>query len=100
MSFHVSCWNTVRDFVTRVECVVLFVQEPKLVGDARRDAGSLVLEARLEIFSRGASGNLGHTFGGVSVVWMQRVGNLIRVTSDIKNTTRFSFKSCLNLILF
>ena len=40
MSFHVARWNTVRDFLTRVECMVLFLQEPKLVGDARREAGS------------------------------------------------------------
>ena len=40
MSFHVSCWDTVREFLTRVECMVLFLQEPKLVGDARREAGS------------------------------------------------------------
>ena len=48
MSFNGWCWNTIRDPLTRAECMVLFAQELVLVGDARREAEMWCLSFQMQ----------------------------------------------------
>ena len=49
MSSNGSCWNTSRDFMTGAECMVVFAQELRLVGETR--SRIVVLQARWDILS-------------------------------------------------
>ena len=100
MSFHVSCWDIVREFLTRVECMHGLVRPGAHAGgQCEARVWVMVLQARLEIFfAVQAVISVIHLVDCQSS-WMQQICNLSRVFPGFKKTIRFSFNLCLNLHL-